>query len=556
MYLKYDLDDLPYLFYLKHFNASKSEFYTDDGIELNLPDIGPIASGCYAGKGRLRSGFDAQVMQDSVGYPMFLEAPHDFKEPDGIFRDHYIEIPLVLNGDMLTRYNYIIRHDNGEDVINHLFWTQADWEDYWDLAVGDFDPDVHGKDFSKKISVVSEKQNPGILYLMYPYYGPLPGEPDYTEEHFSGTAEILTKILTGGSSPQEFLLGDCFKHAKRGAALAGNYESILKLSVVRDVSGDGNVDQIDGYKSVIYNMLANPLASSVEGLFVRVTLTTPLQRPLTFTLDVAPAFSTRNDSDVIDNIPMLEEAFGLVNDIDNIISVTPTAPGVPITEFDPISRQVTIPAGQQSVLVPAVLKRPVDGRYSVVARVHSFDDRTDIKVLNNDLLMTNTLHSSDAYDDGMLAIRIKAEVYNSNNDRIASIYVDDLEVLNIPKDDSYTVDFTLEHFDRLKAGFKLSQGQTPGVTDKYVPDKHHKFYTEIKSDGNLTSIVTGTVDAASRKAPGWILAGGTSTSSVYTIPSTIIGSIVAFDFDFGYNYIIKGRDVTSNSTARLQIKLI
>ena len=558
MYLKYEIEDeQPYLFYLEHYKTTKAEFYIDDGIEFNLHDVGPVATGCYAGKGRLRNGADAQALQAKLDYPIFIQAPHDFKEPDGVFNDYYIEIPIVMNGDMLTRYNYTVLDANAatedDSIANHLFWEQADWENYWDLAPGTFNQETHGKDFSKLISITDSKQNPGILYLMYPYYGPLPDAESFTEEHYSGEAILKANVLTGGSVPQVFEIGQCFRHASRGP-LAGPYDSYLKMSVVSPVNSTDGTELIDGYKSVVYSM-NNISGPQIDDVLLRIALTTPLETPVTFTLDLEPAFSTLSDTDLINSIPAMRDKFGLVDSEHSILAVTPTPGGIPNTEFVPRSQQITIPAGQQFITIPIVLKRPVDGRYAVLARVHSFADRTMLKVLNNDVLITNTMHASNAYDDNMLSVIVEAEVYDGTQ-LVYSGALNSNNSVDLPKDIKYTVKFKIKYYDRLKSEYRLSQGDSLSVSDKYTPDKHHKFLIDVKSDGNVTSSITSLESVIDRHAPGWILAGDTFSNSVYTIPKTILGSDITFDFDFGHNYLIKDGVVTSNSTMNFNLKLI
>jgi len=552
MYLRFNLaDNLPYLYDMKYFNNSDSELYTDDGIEMNLTDIGPIASGCYAGKGRLRKGEDAQAMQDRVDYPIFLKAQHDFKEHLGEFRDYYIEVPIVLNSDILTQYSYKIRHNGLDSPTEPLFWTESDWETYWDLTPGSFNSSVHGQNFHKKISIADPKQNPGIFYLMHPYYGPIPGESDFEEEYYQGEASLIASVATGGSIPQEFILGNCFNYAARERTTP-DYEAFLKVSIIRDEDSNGTVDIVDGYKSVIYNMLDRPSDYKVSGLGIRITLTTPLPRDLDFIISLEPAFSTLTGVDLIDSIPVLEEVYGLTDD--TIMSVIPTPSGIPNTEFKSELKTTTILAGSTISLLPITLNRPVDGRYALVARVHSFDNRDGLKILNNDILITNTMHTADTYDDSDLAVSTRINIYDSSHalvftsDSLSSIQA------TLPKGDDYLVEFVHEYFNRLKTEYRLGQGLSPSITDRYTAEKHHKFSVTTKSDGNLT-VIDSVDNAPSRVISGWLIAGGSTSKSLYSLPSSISGSAISFECNFGYNYGIVDSTVTTNATILLNINL-
>lgn len=553
MYLKYELeDDTPYSFFLLYHKTSSSEFYSDDGLEHNLPSIGPIPSGCFAGLGRIRSGADIRAMQAKVDYPLFLDAGRAFKEIDGVFNDHYIEVPIVFNGDLLTRYTYEITHYDGVDIVNHAIYTDADWENFYGIPVGSFDLAIHGGTYHQTLDITDSRQNPGILYLIFPYSGPLPGDPDFETDHFYADAQLNTKVNVGGSVPQNFPLGQCVRAITRDT-IAGDYTSYLKLSIVRDSDTNGSIEKVEGYKSVVYDMANMSGASEVDGLYARITLTTPLDRSLSFVLDLEPAFSTETPGELVSSLTRMRDEFGLINHEGLIMSITPTPAGIPTTEFGQKSVNVTIPAGQQSALVPLQLKRPVNGRYSVIARVHSFDDRSNLKVINNDILLTSTLHASSAYDDNQMIFRVKAGIYK-NGLRLASVDLNGDDSVTLPRGVEYEVRFEIEYFDKIKAQYRLQLGQTLSVSDRYIPNKHHTFHVKTQA-GNVERDYNTITDVNSRIVPNLILTEGTKSTATYIVPASESEDFVEFAIDFGFVGLIKNNKINADSTLLFTIDL-
>jgi hypothetical protein len=544
MYLDKELfRGIPYYFFTSYYLGKESELYSDDGLDFNQA-VGPIPGYCYAGLGYLRKGSDAQALQGRLPYPVFLKSPHSFKKPEGEFRDYYIEVPVVLVGDTLTKYQYELHHSNGFDVINHMFWDNYDWEAYYNLTPGSFDPSTHGGNFTKSIDITSNKQNPGILYLLYPYYGPLPDEVHFTETYCEGGANLISYVHTDlNSSPQKFDLGRCFREAHIGYD-SPPYETHLKLSVIQHKN---SAVIIEGYKSLVYNH-QNSSDSGIYNLSLRVSLTIPLGEDLSINLSVGPAPDTITGESLLLASSYLENAFGLKN---SVSSITPT-PGSLDVEFNPVNITLTIPAGQTSITHPIVMKRPTNYRYALSARLSLLTEQENIYILNNDILLTNTYHGPDRYDDSQLSVRIKIKILEDGN-LVLSGYLEDNMVFMGSKNKLYNILFKFEHYHRDKAEFYLSGDQNLGLTARYDTKRHHKFKLSVIHEGDLD--YTRLNDIGSRTLTGWLLSDGNFTNSSIEIqPDGSVDKIVV-NFDLGYTPIIYNNMVNENTQLDFQLNL-
>ena len=369
------------------------------------------------------------------------------------------------------------------------FFTEAKWEA---LSGKPFVELGKGSVFIHALS--NQHANPGIVYLLFPYFGPLPGDPDYKEVFYDSVGafpRLTADFDTGGGSPQHVDLGVAFTQASNKEA---PYTSYAKLSLVVSSTG-GDVPL--AFKSYVHK------GSNAKQYFIRVHLTRPLTTSLTFGLDYLPEVDL--DSNIVASLPMLKDEYGLDAKGENHYTVTPTQKGT--------DALITIAAGPHTMLagtselyIPVTIHAAAsNARHFYEFKLKNLAPRTDLKLLNNSLILAVSNHSSSNFDLAKQGLFVEMQI-TENGKLVANYDLGQTYRHDMPAGRAFEVIITVNCIDTVAANLRAMNNQP--ISSVYEPSLRHLFYqVTLRDDTN--QVLDNDLESIGSGEPSVFIAGNT-----------------------------------------------